>query len=388
MANNQDTYLFRDNMYDDIEKSLNSNANMFISYIKRFLDKNSDVLSDSGLSKKLYFTDADRSEIFRRTKANPNEVSKLIKETKLVDPEWKILNRPENWVMILAIKYFKEHRKNEELHLILMFHTCYLYASAHHKYFKYPPNENIMDYTINHLSNKYDIKRLGNLQKALFKLTMNYYETYIDYYEDFNDLNIKNLSTNLWTRVNNFTKNIAEEYYKNAEKGNYLNKETDSTDEDNYYEVDNISGVIERLSNKTTNYVISNGIDRKISDMSSRMCNVSQNITRSTIESIINNENQDITDLVTIILQQFLINDKKTPNEINSRYFITFANKLYTRSNTTDKGILRMKEILNEWLIKYSEKYNQTERENTKSNFRKAIYLYFIFIIQQVNVNR
>jgi hypothetical protein len=244
-----------------------------------------------------------------------------------------------------------------------------------------------MDYTINNLSNKYDIKKCGNLFKALFKLASVCNNTYKDYFTLFSDRHIIEYIMNLRTRINNFVKEIKDAYQKNKESGKYLNYDQESKTQDNYYETDNASFVIDRLSSKVTNYVTTNGVDVKTSDLAAQLCDVSRSAIRDALEKILKTENSEIKELVSILLQQYLVEEKCPVEGIGSKNFITICLKIYGKSNTNDKNVIRLKEILDKWLQMNCERYQKTERAATKNNLRKAIYMYFVLITQKVYIN-
>ena len=89
-----------------------------------------------------------------------------------------------------------------------------------------------------------------------------------------------------------------------------------------------------------------------------------------------------------MILQLFLSEEGNNAEDIGSQKFINYCWNLYIKSNTKDKSILEIKDILDKWLEQNSKEYVKTERVTTKSNFRKAIYLYMVFTIQQTYIHR
>ena len=69
---------------------------------------------------------------------------------------------------------------------------------------------------------------------------------------------------------------------------------------------------------------------------------------------------------------------------VGSRQFINNAIRIYNKSNTSDRLVLEIKEIMDHFLHNYSEKYNQTERVATKIKYRKSVYVFFILFIAKV----
>ena len=61
---------------------------------------------------------------------------------------------------------------------------------------------------------------------------------------------------------------------------------------------------------------------------------------------------------------------------------MTYCLKLYRRSNTTNKNIVEIKNILDKWLVEL-ELTKKSKREATITGFKKAFYTFFVLEIQQ-----
>jgi len=389
MANKYNTFVFKEEQYPIVNQHLaqKKNSDKFQRYIKSYVDKNSEVLFENSPIHRLYFKDNDFKIVYDVTGLESKDIESLVKKNKLTESSWRLFNNPFNWAMMVVLSYYHKKKMKKEFEASLMYLTLSLYASLHFKYFKYVPNENIMRYTINNLSGKYYIKKYGILFKALFETAMNSHETYSKYLDEMSDRQLIEYIMNLRTRLNSFVQNVAKEYYKNSEEGNYINFEADSSDEDNYFETDNISFLIDRLSSTVMNDVLTNGINLKIANLSAEMCGVSRTAIRVALDNILEKENERIKELIVLILQQYLVEEGNSADIIGTKYFINDCLKLYSKSNTVDENVLRIKEILDEWLTENSDKYIKTERVATKSSFRRAIFMYFVFCIQQTYTN-
>jgi hypothetical protein len=102
------------------------------------------------------------------------------------------------------------------------------------------------------------------------------------------------------------------------------------------------------------------------------------------VYKIVKEETVTIKEFINLYLQQYLVVDNHPVQTISSKQYLTYANRIYTKSNTNDKGVIRMKEILDDWLTKNCEKYVKTERAASKGGYRKAIFLYFALAVQAV----
>lgn len=381
------TYIFKEKIFPKAKTNLAKSANQLIAYINKYMDRNSEIIFAKGLYKQLVYVGEDLNILYKSIGFTDKEIALAIKETGQTKSSWVIFNRPDYWTLMMILKYFKDSKKEKEFKIVLMYFTLALYSSVFYDFTRgYGFNEAIMDYTINNLSNKYDIKKLGSLFKALYKLADTCNETYIKYFDSFDDRLILEYIMNLRTRVKNFVKEIKSAYEKNKASGKYLNYDQEDKSEENYYEVDNASFLIDRLSSKVTNYCISNGVDMKISNLAAQLCEVSKVAIADALDKVIKTENKEIKELVSILLQQYLVDESKPAEGIGSKNFITVALKIYAKSNTTDKNVIRLKDILDKWLNATCERYKKTERAATKNNLRKAIFMYFVLCTQKIYI--
>jgi hypothetical protein len=115
------------------------------------------------------------------------------------------------------------------------------------------------------------------------------------------------------------------------------------------------------------------------------MNKVSVNDLRSTMNSICRDkENRPkIREIVSAILFEFLFTGQHTETEIYDMKFTLYSNVIYRRSNTTRSNIVKIKNILDFWLEQYSVAYKKSNLVSTMNLFRKALFMFFIFTIQQ-----
>jgi hypothetical protein len=378
----KDTKIFITELYPHAEKSLKTHGSTYQRHIAKFIDNNSEVLYSQGPSKRLYFSDDDRDELYRAIGISPMTLKATIKKSDLIDASWKILNEPFNLGATLAIRYYQVNKKKKELEAAILYLSFAFYSSIQYKYFPYEPNENIMSYTINNLSNKFKIKQLGNVFKAIHSTAMTNHETWAKKLEQGTDLIIKDYIMSLKTRLDGLIQKIANEFYETKEKGHYLNTEEDRYDEENFYQADNNSFVITRLAETATLKTLSRGINHDLVRTSANIAGVSVTALRNAVIAIVDKKDKEIKELFILILQLYLMDGKHQPDMIRSKQFVEFCLEVYIKSNTNDETIIKIKDLLDEWLTLCSPNYVKTERIATKNNFRKATFLYFVFVLQ------
>jgi hypothetical protein len=240
-----------------------------------------------------------------------------------------------------------------------------------------------MAYAINTLSNKFDIKKYGNMFKLIAETVKGNHEKYEKDLKDGDDLKLIAYISNLRTRLNSKIQNISDAFYEAHKKGLYLNTEKESRDEESFHMLDNQSFQIGNIANKAAIRITTTGIDEKILNVSAENNEVSVGAVKTALYNIIAKKSLEIKDFITLILQIYLIDEKKPAESITSTMFAYTCIETYSKSNTVNPSILKMKEILDKWLTDCSDKYIKTERVATKSNFRRAIYFYFVFMIQK-----
>ena len=373
--------IFLTQLYPTVEKNLKIQSNNMMRAIIKFLDVRSDVLSATGPTKRLYFSDAERQLFCNFMGLKLGEIDNCI--NLYTQGVRYTIHKPFNVACVLAIKYFREAKKTREEKVMTYLLGLTLYSSLHVKYFEFLPNENIMNYTINNLSNKFKIKQLGTLGKAVEYTCVNTHETYLDLIDRASDNDIIKYIMNMNTRVNGFLQNIANEFYRNHKEGNYLNTEEDKYDEENYYQTDNNSLLITRLSDSITLKIISKGIDHKIAEGWAKDTQISVSALKNAIIEINGKYDKEIKDFVTCILQVYLSEGANTPRSIGTARFLFTCRQMYQKSNTSNEAIIHIKDLLDSWLTDVSVNYNKTERLATKNNFRLAVFMYYAHSIMK-----
>lgn len=374
--------------YSSIEKAMSdvNNIKKIKSAVNDFLDRNRDKLTALGPTYKIIFTDSDMEKIFDAIEISSIKIREVIDQTPYLKNQKIITITPFNVIMPLLIRYFKVKKNNDMVNTCLIYLTMSTYPMVHYKYFRYEPNENIMNYTINNLSNKFKIKQSGTLYHTLYDMAIVSDNNYHSAILRCTDKDIVDYLMSLKTRLSTRLKKISSEFYKNEKNKLYLNVEIDSTDEDNFHEADNNMFLVERVTNNVVLKLLVDGPNYNLIKLSANYCQVSVNELRNYIHTMINTENrEDIKQVIECILYLFLYDSQNTKDQINSNKFLIYCLELYKKSNTTDKNIIKIKRVLDSWLERLGT-YKKTQRLATINNFRKALFMFFVTTIQTANV--
>lgn len=353
--------------------------------IGEYIDRNAAKLSTSGPLYRTVFLDDEYDKFYRVLDINPEEVKAIIKQSTYIGNKWHIMNKPFNSMAAFCIRYFLMKKDTGMMNGMVAYLTLSMYPSLHSKYFKYEPNAAIMDYTIAHLSNKFKVKNSKTIYNALIETTMVSNNTYSKNLIRATDKDITDYIQAFVTRLNSLLKKIAIMFYKNEKEGLYLNAESESHDEENYRETDNDSLAIERIANGVVMKLAVNGPDMRLIRIAASYGDVSRNDLRNAIVNLCtDSQNRDsIKEMVSSIIYLFIFESHHSKEMISSNDFTTFCLSVYKQANTNDKNVEKIKKTLDSWLNKYSATYKKSNRVNTLSNFRRALYSFIVFTIQQ-----
>ena len=372
-----------------ITKSLSDQQaqKQFLTMVRKEFDNNSGILSDNGLSDKPIFS---KAPIWKLTGLTDTDVKHSLQQTKA-----KFVKAVfgENLIyvpLVVAIRYYTRTKNENMTNAIMMYATVMIYSMLHRKYFTLGfGKKEVMDYTINNLSNKYDIKRLGSLLEALKKLAQNNHENYAKDIVTDDDDKILDYIEGLRTRVNSFIKNIYGEFKKNYQAGNYLKQDPDSLkgEEDKEYEFERSSNStkIMQAAQAFNIWFVSNPIDDQGIKLA---CNYNRDVSVNHLKQIceaVKMEHSELVEEIAASIMSLMIDNQKgnSLEGVCSISFIPFVFSVFSRSNTSDFDIIRIKNNLSALLEKYSDKFNSTNREATKISYRKALLIYLSFAIQK-----
>lgn len=380
-------------LYPKVNDNMKKNYNKYKQCVGRFIEQRAKDLYDIGPFERIYFREDDIIDFFKSTGINEKDVTESISKTYY----YKIPNfnpraaKDEFTVALLCIiRYFHKMKMEKDLELAMMYlsFSGKFYPSIHSGCFKTVcPGEYryIMEYVINNrLSNKYDIKREGNLFNGVKSIANTWYNTYKDRIERFEDDDVVYLIQQLRDRIKSSMQKIANEYYKvYRDKDAYLTYDSDANGEDSYRIADNDSLKIERCVENTMNNINSNSIDYRICKMASDS-NVKTDEIKSIIETILSDDKNliEVKELIRLIVSIYFAESKT--KDVRDIDFITKS--ITPKPNSKDPNVLREKEIIETWLNESSPAYRKRKsRAATKSSYHKSILTYFVILIHNSN---
>lgn len=389
MEHNEE-YTLTETLYPIVEKNLSekNKTKEFMTKIKKYADSHAEILLSVDMSKRLIFSDADKNIVYTVTGLDPDIIAKAVKASPIIKPNWRIATNPFYISCLFAARYYLLNKKESEMEAVIVYMSYVLYTTSHKGSFPYPPNKQVMDYTMNNLSNRYLIKQVGTIQGMIEHTVINAISgRYKEDLKDCSDANVKDILSALETRMSSVVKYIATEYYKHHASGDYLFHEEDSEEEGNYHLSDNISFKIDRIVKLVAASIISEGFDYQT--CVKRAINLNSGASNKKLEpmlrTIIEEDMQGIADMISDIITLYIYKGSASNsiNDIRTMKFISEALQIY-KSNSQDEVTTRVKEKLRYWIDITSEKYGRnfiSKGKTSLDTYRRAIYTCFIFKI-------
>lgn len=383
----------KDKLYTLVIKNYETNKNKIKACFGRFVEKRQQDLYDIAPASRIYFGQEDIDDFYNSLGITELEANEIIKGTyyyPISNFNPRAAKDAFTCTMLCLIRYSVLNNLSKEVEM----YTAYLsfsgkfYPSIHYSSFpKVQPSEyrHVIDYVVNHeLSGRYDIKKEGNIFKAVRSIGNTWYNTYNSKFKSFDDEDVVYLIQQLHNRIKSFMQNIAEIYYDvYAKKDTYLSYDSDSLSDDNYHLADNDSLKMERILEKTMTYMNNNRVNFSwcisSSDQYVRADEVKEIMTSILNDSVnIPNMRELIRCMLTIFFTQ---SDTK---DINDPHFLALT--IVPKPNTKDQYEIRKKDIVEKWLNENSAQYRKRRnRPTTASSYQKSVTKYVALCIYNVN---
>ena len=286
--------------------------------------------------------------------------------------------------VILRFLILNKMEKDRDLALIHLSFSGKFYPSLHYR--SYPtviPVRHVMEYVVNNrLSKKFDLTIHGSVIGAIKSVGTTWLTSYTDKFQKFEDEDIVYLIQQLHSRIGSFIKNIATEYYDVYENNLYMSYSSDSFDEDDFHLADSDTLRVGKCTEKAINRINSNGVEYKICKMCSTT-DITPNECKAVIESIVGEKENIPTmkELISLMISLYFTTGERDVSDIK---FITYT--ISPKPNAKQKEIIRMKEIIEQWLCDSGTAYmRRRSRIATRNAYERAVRMYFALVIHNSN---
>lgn len=392
MEASTETHMIRDAIYPQVEKTLSTpkGNREFREAVRKFIDKNHANLYTSGPVNMVAFTDMDKKAFFDIFDMDENEVKKVITEmTKTVNDKanWRLMRQnPIFCLFYECIRYYTLKKDTSGINTALAIYALSVYPSVFSVSFKYGANAQVMQYTVDNLTQKHLFKQMGNVFSTLMASIQNSYRFLQPGFADSPDSEIIRWTSRIRNDQKSLLRNIADEYYANFKKGLKVSTQSEVYG-DNEQIQDNVNNtsVVEDVTRKITLSMVTNGVDFTRASAAAKIAGISVSDLRFYLDKIIIDDRRtELQEFIEAILFIFLYVEHHRPEEINETGFLKFSLELFRRTNTNDVNVVKIKDCLQKW----SDDTGIVERFKrlaSQINYKKGIFLYVILCIQYYN---
>ena len=375
------------NHAEDINNLINDRTRFGVlkRHIDKYIDSHSEQLNYMAPTKRLIFSrEGNDGMLFLNTLGiKPREMTKEIDSIKSVARISSVLKEPVYVVLALIIRQLLVAKREKEAESFLMYLTLALYSSLQYRTFQYEPNENVVTYTMSRISNKFYFKQYGTVFKALYQTALGLAKNNNSTLLRDSDLDIIQYIMFLRSRLSNAMVKFARELYKDIESGNYINSVKDSAEEEDFFEVENLSGTIENMTSRVILAFSQQTVDQTLIRMAAQLSDTNSQFLGTVIQDIKNKETQRVTRVIRNMIIAY-VRDGNPATTVGSRKFINNTLKIYSKPNTSDRQVIEIKDTMDYFLTNYSRKYNATEREATRIKYRKSVFIFFILFTAKI----
>lgn len=351
-----------------------------------FISNRSEDLYDNIPCSRLVCSDVEMDKLFDVLSIPKNTVASIIKETYYGNiTNFTPLSAKHEFTiaMMCIIRYFllEKMKKDLELAVVHLSFSGKFYPSLHYRsYPKVPPVRHVMEYVVNNkLSKKFDLVTQGSVIGAVKSIGTTWVDSYDKKFKDFEDEDIIYVIQQLYSRIGSFIKNIATEYYAAYDdKDSFIVYSSDSLDSDNFHLADNNTLRISKYTESVMNAINTNGVDYKICKMCSNS-DITPNECKAVMESIISNRD-NIPEMKELISTMISLYFESGETDLTDIKFITYT--ISPKPNAKQKEIVRLKEIIENWLCESGTAYmRRRSRTATRNSYERCVRMYFAIVI-------
>ena len=375
----------------DVVLSTPQGDKKFKQLVGHYMDRNSVKLHKPGPSDLIPFGDTDKAMFFSLFHITDKEVKGYVSEVVSqigASSDFKLLtNNPIFWVFYCCIRFYTLNKDEKGLNTALAIYALSVYPSIQSLFFKYGANEGVMQYTMDHLSDKYLLKQGGHVFGGLFLSIKHSYAFLQPYIKDGSDKEIIRFIQRIRNDQKSMIKNICDVYMKNHAKGLRVKLTKDTFTDDMQFDVDaeNNTTLVENVSTNITNQILTNSLDMRRVTQCKDLANIGLSDCRYYLSKVITGKyTDDIEKMVHAILFLYLYDEHKTKEDINSTHFLSWSAELFRKTNSNNPNIQTIKKTLDKW-GEETGVHAKFKREASRVNYKKAMFWYFILSIQYYN---
>lgn len=394
-------HFIMDSIVDSYSEAFIKNFPKIVQHIAIYIDKASNVLQTLNVGERLLYTQSIENSLYDAAGVDKSDIITIVNTSTNLDK--KIQNQVNplyNFLMVLSCFYEQKKDEIKKLYkfkgdpaLYVRFYLVLrIYSISQKQIFKYTPRADIMEYTINHLSNRYDLPKFDNIYSWLWDYMVTNNKSLDADLNYIADGDIYQWNSKMINRIKSVLKYIYRAFDENYRKNKSIVEEniqaTNKEDGNDYYVITtSISNQIEIFSKNVQQQFIQ---DREIRDNLIAIACKNNHCSPSKLKYILTemksdqNDNQLLLDIIMNLISFWVISGKQKVENIHSMAFIKRCIGAYSISNTYDPFIKSLKNNLSTVVERYGQKYVDIDKKTTVNVFKQSLFLYMVFYISSI----
>jgi len=388
----KEEFTLRDKYFVNIESFLPKTEKHLFRHIAKYEDKYGYIINSPYLLKILPFGTNEKGEdydiVFRSTNINQEELRADIKKVPLPpNVKEKAAFLPLQVTMFLIARYYIITKQPEKLKALYGYYGYSIYWKRFNKSFPLGTvDEQVMVYTINNLTYHSLIKKLGSLKALLVNVVQSKFEYYHEGVINACDEDIRYILDQIQSDIGSKVNKIANAYYKNHDNNNRVYTGVSKLDDQGTQRLDtSIIASVESYAQRYTNKFFMESISSSRAKQAATLAKeVSVKELETTLQYVHNEISSDeVHDFYTSMFYIYLTLDdpRATIESIHSLKFLALMKDVIKKGNSVDKNIVNVRKHMDKWLNHGSNTFRLTNRDGTKTNYRKAVFFYFILLV-------
>lgn len=360
-----------------------------MNYIGKYRDKNISVLNSPYPSKLVFNMNGEDVDIlFRVSNVVRKDFNDTISNIELPKnvAEKKSLN-DVNVILVMLMRYYLAKKDTANFKNVMMYFAYCIYGLRFNVSWKpYGANPDVMRHCINEMTFKFDLKKLGSVEKWLEYLLSKSAPTYAEEWERFSDIDIDVIISALYTRISNALKKVRNAYEVSFRNKQVILESKEFLDGTSVQmEQQSFTSEVEKLSIEFTQEFFSNKPSSKRIYTAAKIANISISELQVTIDKVFDaamvpEMKEFMNCIFTIFYSTYEYDDIRNVSVRNPK-FLQQMDSIFRKGNTKDPNILKAKEIMDRWLTRGSETFRKTTRQPTLADYRRGTYVYFLLMI-------
>lgn len=388
----KENYYFRDNLQIPIiapKLAKRMNRDIIIDNVGKFIDAHSAQLLTPGPVYTFTFGDKEVKFLYDIFGLDGEKLLAMYKEMVDVTYGGKISNvyngltvhSPHKIMLCAMIADAYQNGYTDILECCEYMFAFTEYPIIYRRFWAVGVKEDVMNYTIEHLGNKYKIREFKNIQALLKYDSTKVVERYEEAFKKGADNTYMDIIYEMRTRIKSKLKNISREYYKNSANNATQHTNVTEFDDGQIADQEGTTGNMVAIINKVTSKFISSGVNKAMVRISAEG---SRGVDGTNLEGMINQIystkdnkiNKFIEDVITAYFVKY-----PTAWEM-SKEFMVFALSLYRSIGTSkDPTLVDIKNIMSYWMNNIINITSMYSSEGTRINYSRAVFNYMVLTI-------